>query len=77
MLKSLLNCMKVKCKTNSLGSGIVVLLCGVGFFLVGGLSPSSVSVQHDDRVDTYGFMSVSTSDCIDNVPIVTVSIMYR
>jgi len=47
----LLYCIKVKCKRNSIGSRIV--------FVFLGLSPSSVSVQHDDPIDMYRLMSVS------------------
>ena len=48
-LSLLLNCMKVKCETNSFGSRIVVVFWG--------LSPSSASVQHDNRIDTYWLIS--------------------
>jgi len=43
--------MKVKCETNSFGSRIVVVSLR--------LSPLFVSVQHDDRIDTYRLISVS------------------
>jgi len=43
--------MKVKCETNSFGSGIVLVFCG--------LSPSSVLVQYYDRIDIYRLISVS------------------
>ena len=48
--------MKVKCETNSFGSGIVVW---------GGLLPSSVSVPHDDRIDIH----VSVDFCIEVIEV--------
>jgi len=61
MLKSFVNCMKIKCKMNSFGSGIVVVFCGCHHHLY---RYSMMTVSVGVCIDTVPILTVSSQPYI-------------